>query len=302
MAYDSIMDFQDYFKNHIIPDKIHNLNVSFIIDDMKLNYGGTAGNIAYNLKLLGESPLIISTAGKDFSKYRQWLSDNDINHSKIKIIDKEFTALAHIITDRGDNQITAFYPGSMKYSGGNIEKKFLKNAFAIVAPGCLEDVVNYPKVYKKNGVPYVYDPGQSITALSPSDLKNGIQNAEIFISNDYELSLVMKKTGWSEKEIAEKVKYVVTTLGEKGSLITARDKKFQIPPAKIKKICDPTGAGDAYRAGLIKGLVSGWPIEKAGRLGSVVSAYVVEAYGTQNHKFGWKDIKKRYHANYKEHI
>lgn len=302
IAYDSIMDFPDHFKNHILPDKIHNLNVSFLIGGMKLNFGGTAGNIAYNLKLLGENPVIISTAGKDFEKYKNWLEKNKIDHSGIKIIKDEFTALAHIITDQSDNQITAFYPGSMKYSAGKIQKKLSKSAFAVVAPGYKQDMVNYARIYKENNIPYIFDPGQQITSLDKKDLKNGIEGARVFISNDYELSLVMKKTGWNESDIMERAKILVTTLGEKGSVIKTQKEKLEILPAKPESVSDPTGAGDAYRAGFIKGLINKWPLEKCGKLASIISAYTVETYGTQTHKFGWEDIKARYKNNFREEI
>jgi adenosine kinase len=302
IAYDSIMDFPDHFKNHILPDKIHNLNVSFLIGGMKLNYGGTAGNIAYNLKLLGEIPAIISTAGKDFEKYRQWMEENNIDHSGVKIIEDEFTALAHIITDKSDNQITAFYPGSMKYSGGEIKKELLRDSLAIVAPGFQMDMVEYPRAYKENNVPYIFDPGQQIPALSAEDLKGGMDGAKAFISNDYELSMVIKKTGWSEDDILQRAEILVTTFGEKGSVIKAGKEKWEIPPAKPKNTSDPTGAGDAYRAGFLKGIIKKWPLEKVGRLASVVSAYTVETYGTQTHKFSWEDIKVRYKKNFKEEI
>lgn len=296
------MDFPDYFKNHILPDKIHNLNVAFLIDGIKLNFGGTAGNIAYNLKLLGEDPVIISTAGKDFEKYREWLKKNGIGCKNIRIIKDEFTALAHIITDQGDNQITAFYPGSMKYPSGKIKKELLKNSLAIVAPGCQTDMLDFIRIYKKNSVPYIFDPGQQITALSEKDLKKGIEGALAFVSNDYELSLVIKKTGWSEGDILKKVEILVTTLGEKGSIVKSKKKKWNISPARPKNTSDPTGAGDAYRSGFIKGLINKWPLEKCGKLASIVSIYTVETYGTQTHKFRWKDIKERYQKNYKEKL
>lgn len=302
IAYDSIMDFPDHFKNHILPDKIHNLNVSFLIGGLKLNYGGTAGNIAYNLKLLEENPIIISTAGKDFGKYRQWMEENSIDYSGIKVIEDEFTALAHIITDKSDNQITAFYPGSMKYSGGEIKKEWLKSSFAIVAPGYKEDMVKYPQAYKENNVPYIFDPGQQITSLGADELKNGIEGSMTFISNDYELSLVMKKTGWSESDIMERAKILVTTLGEKGSVIKTKKEKLEILSAKPENISDPTGAGDAFRAGFIKGLINKWPLDKCGKLASIISVYTVEKYGTQTHKFSWEDIKARYKINFNEDL
>ena len=302
IAYDSVMDFPDHFKNHILPDKIHNLNVSFLVDGLKLNYGGTAGNIAYSLKLLGEEPRIISTAGCDFDRYKIWMDKNGIDHLGIRVIKEEFTALAHIITDQGDNQITAFYPGAMKYSCGEVEQAWLRDSFAIVSPGYQGDMVKFYKTYQKNKTPYIFDPGQQITSLSEEQLKGGIEGAKVFISNDYELSLVMKKTNWSEKDILEKSEILVTTLGEKGSRIRTEKEKLEIPPARPEKVKDPTGAGDAYRSGFIKGLINKWPLEKTGLLASVVSAYAVETYGTQNHTFNWEDIQERYKNNFGEEI
>lgn len=303
LAFDNIMDFPDHFRNHILPDKIHNLNVSFLINDLKTNFGGTAGNIAYSLALLGEKPIVLATAGKDFVNYKKWLSKNRVNVSYIKIIEKEFTARAHIITDQGDNQITAFYPGSMKYTGLDLKDQFLsKNSLAIVSPGSKQDMLKYISVYKKNKIPYIFDPGQQITALTIKEIKTGIEGAKVFISNDYELALVSEKAGWSKTDIIGKVGVLVTTLGEKGSLIESKGKTYKIPAAKPKKIKDPTGAGDAYRAGFIKGLIAGLTLDKIGRLASVVSVYAVETYGTQNHKFTWEDVQKRYKINYKEGI
>lgn len=302
VAYDSIMDFPDYFKNHILPDKIHNLNVSFLINGLKLNYGGTAGNIAYNLSLLEEKPTIISVAGEDFGKYKKYLEDIGVDCSRIKIIPEEMTAVAHIITDLGDNQITAFHPGAMKHSSGEMEKELLKNALAIIAPGNKEDMERYAAVYKKNNTPYIFDPGQQITAIDKESLLESISGAKVFISNDYELSLVLAKTGWTEEDILDKVEMLVTTLGEKGSTIMTKSEKFDILPASVRELKDPTGAGDAYRAGLIKGLAGEWPLPKIGRLASVVAAYAVENYGTQNHRFGWEDIRERYRENFNEDI
>jgi adenosine kinase len=302
IAYDYIMDFPGFFKDHILPERIHAINVSFLVNQLKINFGGTAGNIAYSLALLGESPVIISTAGSDFEKYQKWLEKSKIDYSEIKIIDHELTAVAHIVTDMGDNQITAFYPGAMRYSGGEIKKDLLNDVLAIVAPGFDGDMKNYPKVYKKNNVPYIYDPGQQITALQDEDLREGISGAKVFISNDYELSLIAAKTGWGNQDIMDRVEIMVTTMGEKGAVIKTGGKLIDIAPARVEKVVDPTGAGDMWRAGFIKGLVNGWSLEKSGRLGSVVSAYGVETYGTQTHNFSWDDVSKRYRDNFGEEI
>jgi len=302
LAYDSIMVFPDYFKNHILPDKIHNINVSFLVDGLKVNYGGTAGNIAYSLALLGERPRVLATAGKDFAEYGSWLSKNGVDVSGIKIISEKFTALAHIVTDKGDNQITAFYPGAMKHSAGKLKKEFLKNSLAIISPGCLEDMRNYLAIYKKNKIPYIFDPGQQITILSKKELTQGISGAKVFISNDYELSLVTQKTGLDENDIINQVEILVTTLGEKGSVIKTKTEKYEIPVAKPKAVKDPTGAGDAYRSGFVKGLIAGLPLAKCGRLAAVVSAYTVETYGTQTHKFTMEDARRRYKQNFRENL
>lgn len=302
IAYDYIMDFPDYFKNHILPDKIHQLSVSFLIDDLKINFGGTAGNIAYNLVLLGESPTIISTAGYDFEKYKRWLLENGIDFSNIKIIGNELTAVAHIITDRSDNQITAFYPGSMKYPFGEIAPELLKDAMAIVAPGFAEDMKKNVEIYKKNNIPFIYDPGQQITSIGKDDLIDGMTGAKALICNDYEFSLIMNKTGLGEKNILDKVEILAVTLGEKGSAIKTKKEAIDIPPAKPDNIKDPTGAGDAYRAGFIKGLIEGWPMEKTGKVASVISTFAISEYGTQNHSFGWDDIKRKYQTNYREEL
>lgn len=303
LAFDNIMDFPDHFRNHILPDKIHDLSVSFLIKDLKTNFGGNAGNIAYSLALLGEKPAVLATAGKDFDKYKTWLSTNGVDVSYIKIIEKELTAIAYIITDQSDNQITAFYPGSMKYSGIALKDGLLgKDSLAIIAPGSAKDMLRYASSYKKNKVTYIFDPGQQIPALTQSELKEGIRGAKVLISNDYELALISEKTGWTEADIIGKVEILATTLGAKGSIIKSKGKTHSIPAVKTKNVKDPTGAGDAYRAGFIKGLKEGLGLEKTGRLASVVAVYAVETYGTQNHKFSWEDIQKRYLKNYKERL
>lgn len=305
LAHDYIMDFPGYFRDHIIPEKLHALSVSFFINKMERNFGGTAGNIAYNLALLGEKPTILASAGNDFMAYSKWLIAKGIDISKVRKIAHLPTAGAYIMTDQADNQITGFYPGAMgvRYQGSGIRSQVVKKAkLAIVAPGNLEDIRALVKVYKKYRAPYIFDPGQVITALTPQDLRNGIDGAEVFISNDYELEMVLKKTGWKKRDILRRVKVLVTTLGERGSVIEGGVGCWSIPPAKPKNVSDPTGAGDAYRAGFIKGLLLGLPYDKVGKLASTVAAYTVEKYGTQTHSFTWEDVLKRYRTNYKENL
>lgn len=300
LVYDRIMDFPGYFKDHIMPDKIHILNVAFAVNGLTESYGGTAGNIAYNLALLGEKPVIASCAGKDFGQYGKWLKKNKVDISQINILKNKNTASCYIITDKSDNQITGFNPEALSCERGEISlAAFNKGGIAIIAPGNGKDMENYAKIYKKKGIKYIFDPGQQITSLSGAVIKRSLSGAEVLIGNDYEISLIMKKTGWTMNAIINKVGMLIVTKGEKGSMIYEGKKKHTIPAVKIKKAIDPTGAGDAYRAGLICGLVNNWPIERTGRLASVTASYAVEKKGTQKHRFTWKDVEKRFKANYK---
>jgi len=303
LAYDRIMDFDGRFKDHILPDKIHVLNVSFYVEKFRQSLGGTAGNIAYNLTLLHEKPVILSTYGSDFSEYKKWCKMHKMDISQARRIKNVLTASAYIITDQSDNQITGFFAGAMLHANGPAQKKLLgQNSLAIIPPGNLTDMKKYPVQYKKSKTPYIYDPGQQITVLTKKDLLSGLTGAKVFISNDYELTLVLKKIGLTLNQLLKRVELVVTTKGEKGSVILTKNRKYKIPPAKPKNTSDPTGAGDAYRAGFIKGLVAGYPLPKVGRLASVVSVYTVEKYGTQTHLFSWKELQRRYYQNFQERL
>lgn len=302
LVYDRIMDFPGYFKDHILPDKIHILNVAFAVNGMKENFGGTAGNIAYNLALLGEQPIILSCAGNDFGEYERWFNKFTIDLSQVKKIKTSRTASAYIITDKSDNQITGFNSGALVANGKTLNKKFVQHCLAIVAPGNIADMEKYSAFYKKENVPYIFDPGQMITGLSKSTLKNCINGAEILIGNDYEINVIEKKTDWTRKILIGKVKMLITTKGEKGSEICDKKNTLNIPAAKIKRNFDPTGAGDAYRAGLIKGLLNGWPLPKIGRFAGVVASYAVENYGTQNHFFNYEQVRKKYFESFGEQL
>ncbi|OGF26910.1 carbohydrate kinase, partial [Candidatus Falkowbacteria bacterium RIFOXYA2_FULL_47_9] len=294
LAYDKIMNFPGYFKDHILPEKIHVLNVAFVVEGLRESFGGTAGNIAYSLALLKEKPIVFACAGNDFNGYQTWLDEHNIGLSAVKIIADEKTTFASIVTDTADNQITALYPGAMKYA---CESEIPDVDFAIIAPGNVKDMQRLPKIFRDRNIPFIFDPGQQIGALSGEDLRNGIKGAKVFISNDYELSLLIKKTGWNEAEILKHAEIIVTTLGEKGSQIKTADIGHSIPPAKPKDESDPTGAGDAYRAGFIKGLVSGWPLDMAGRFAGTIAAYTVESHGTQTHHFSLSDVAQRHFDN-----
>ncbi|MCH7492994.1 carbohydrate kinase family protein [Patescibacteria group bacterium] len=303
LAYDRIMDFPGRFSDHILPNKIHNLNVSFLVETFRQSFGGTAGNIAYNLALLGEQPIVLGSYGKDFTEYAAWCKRHSINIIHCQKVKDEITASAYIITDQRDNQITGFYPGAMKYSCGPLSKKVLaKTALGVIAPGNLVDMKKMPVEFKKYGISYLYDPGQQITSLTKSDILKGLHGSLGLISNDYELALIQKKTGLTLRQLCKLTYLVITTLGAKGSRIHCDKKIYKIPPAKPANTSDPTGAGDAYRAGFIKGLLEGYDLAKVGRLASVVSLYTVEKYGTQTHKFSWPDIKQRYKRNYRQSL
>ncbi|MDD4985470.1 MAG: carbohydrate kinase family protein [Dehalococcoidales bacterium] len=294
LAYDRIMDFPEYFADHILPDKLHVLNVSFTVNGMVERLGGTAGNIAYALSLLGERPIVLAAVGRDYQRYFDWLAAKNIACDGIRIIEDEFTASAYITTDRADNQITGFNPGAMKYpSCFNFDRVNPKDSIVIIAPGNLEDMMNYPRSCKSRGIDYIFDPGQSLPMWNKKDLIGGIDGARILISNDYELEMIFNKTGLDRKTLLKKVETVITTLGEIGSRVCTGCSEINIPAAKAREVLDPTGAGDAYRAGLIKGLIEGRSIEQCARMGGVCASFAVEYYGTQEYHFSQQEFQER---------
>jgi len=298
LAYDRIMDFPGYFHEHILPEKIHMINVSFTVNSMKEKFGGTAGNIAYNLRLLGEKPKVLATIGKDFSSYFQWFKLHDIETESIKIINNELTAGAYITTDKADNQITGFNPGAMKFPSDFHFPLEEAAAIGLMGPGNLTDMINFAKHYKANGIDCICDPGQSLPAWEPKALKEWIRGANILITNDYEIELISKMTGIDRAGLLQFVPTIIVTLGEKGSLVFTADGEIKIPAARAKKVVDPTGAGDAYRAGLLKGLIAGKDIETAARMGAVTAVFAVEKHGTQEHHFKYERFLERFRENF----
>ena len=294
LAYDRIMDFPEYFSDHILPEKLHVLNISFTVNGMVEKLGGTAGNIAYALSLLGEKPIILATVGHDYHRYFESLAKKNIASDSIKIIEEEFTASAYITTDRADNQITGFNPGAMKYpSCFDFDRVNPQESIVIIAPGNLEDMIDYPRSCKSRGIDYIFDPGQSLPMWNAQELIRCIDGSRILISNDYELELVINKTGLNRKKLLEKTKTIITTLGEMGSRVCTPDREIDIPAAEAKEVLDPTGAGDAYRAGLIKGLTEGRGIEQCAVMGSVCASFAVECYGTQEYHFSLQEFRER---------
>jgi adenosine kinase len=294
LAYDRIMDFPGRFSDHILPEKVHAINLSFTVNRLQEKLGGTAGNIAYGLKLLGMEPVIIATIGKDCERYLAWLQQNDINAEGVRVVPEEFTAGAYITTDLADNQITGFNPGSMKHQAKYDFTKVKRGvAWGIIAPGNTQDMVEFAREYKRLGVPYVWDPGQAIPALDADAMRTGMTGARVAIMNDYESELVAKKLDTDVRGFLKLTQAVVVTRGEHGSRVITRDSEVDVPPVPPKQVLDPTGAGDAYRAGLLKGLVEGRPLRECAMLGSTAAAYAVETYGTQEYRYTPEEFARR---------
>lgn len=302
LAYDRILNFRGLFADSLIPDKTHQINVSFFAPDLAESFGGTAGNIAYSLGILGINPQIFARAGNDFAPYLTHLEKAGVDTGHIEVDEKVRTAFATILTDEKDNQIAAFYPGAMGKPYALPLPAPEEAALAIVAAGNPDDMRTLPKYFRERGIPYIFDPAQQIPMLSADDLAGGIQRSRMLIANDYELALIMKKTGWSEKDIMKETEILVTTLGGEGSRIQTRNGSLAIPPGKPKKAKDPTGAGDAYRAGFIFGLLNEWPLPVVGRFAGIIACYTVETYGTQAHTFTLDEVQSRYRENFNEEV
>lgn len=294
MAFDTIMVFKDQFKNHILPESIHKLSVAFYVPELRKEFGGTAGNIAYNLKLLNEEPVVMATVGNDFSNYFEWLNQNTINISHIKEIKNLYTAQAYITTDLSDNQITAFHPGAMVESHQNKIKDAKNICLAIIAPDGKEGMMNHAAECKALNIPFMFDPGQGLPMFNREELLKFIDDATYIAVNDYEATLLSEKTSLSTEEISKKVEAFIVTLGAEGSMIYADNKTYKIDPIKIKDPIDPTGCGDAYRAGLLYGISKKWDWQSIGRLASVMGAIKIQSQGGQNHSPTRDDIETLY--------
>ncbi len=299
LAFDRIMNFPGRFADHILPEKIHMLNVSFPVNGVRERFGGTAGNIAYGLALLGESPVILASAGRDFAVYEKWLLEHGVSLAGVRVIPDEITASAYITTDLSDNQITAFNFGAMNHpSTFDLDRHDLSDAIAIVSPGNLDDMMHYSREYKRRGIRYIFDPGQAIPALTGDQLVEMTTGSYMLICNDYEIEMIGKATGLSKGGLLERTGIVITTLGERGSLVSTSGGDVPVPVAAASVVADPTGAGDAFRAGLIKGIVDGRDLGFACRMGSIAASFAVEHRGTQEHKYTPEQFRQRYHANF----
>lgn len=304
LAYDHIMVFPGHFEDHIIPDKIHVLNVSFLVDSLDRLRGGVAGNIAYSLALLGTPCRVVATAGVDFDEYRSALERVGVDTSGIHIIDRERTASAFITTDRADNQITGFYPGAMARARDVSVNEHREDVqLGVISPTDPEAMIRHVREFADAGVPYVFDPGQQIIALSGSALSEGVKSARMLIGNDYEFAMIGDKTGKSRDELIRACETVVVTYGDLGSTIYDNhgQSEFRIPAARATSVVDPTGAGDGYRAGLIHGMLAGLSWEEAGRMGSQAATFVVEVKGTQSHEYTAAEFARRFSESFPEY-
>ena len=294
IAYDTIMVFPDRFRNHLLADQLHILNVCFVAPEMRREYGGTAGNIAYNLKLLGEDPLVMATVGEDIQPYLERLEELGLSTRHLKRIPGQFTAQAFITTDLDDNQITAFHPGAMNHSHENRITRDLGAGLAIIAPDGKLGMLQHARECAAAAAAFMFDPGQGLPMFSGEELADVLRLAQYVAVNDYEGKLLEEKTGRKLEAIARDVKALVCTLGAKGSLIFAGGERHEVPAVEAEAVLDPTGCGDAYRAGLLYGIAHHWDWPSIGKLGAVMGALKIARRGAQNHTAGRAEIEARF--------
>ena len=302
MAYDTIMVFGDRFKNHILPEQIHILNVAFLVPDMRREFGGCAGNIAFNLKLLGGEPLIMATVGDDSAPYMHRLKQLGLDASHVREVPGSFTAQAFITTDLDDNQITAFHPGAMTHSHQNKVADAKDVGLGIVSPDGRDGMLQHAREFQAAGIPFVFDPGQGLPMFDGPELMAFLKLADYCTVNDYEAKLLTERTGLPLERLAEEVRALVVTLGGNGSQIYCAGGRIDIPVAPPESLIDPTGCGDAYRAGLLYGIGQGWELEKAGRLASLMGSIKIAHRGGQNHKLTRDEIARRYQSAFDDRL
>ncbi|MFB3080794.1 MAG: carbohydrate kinase family protein [Nitrosomonadaceae bacterium] len=294
IVYDTIMVFHDYFKNHILPEKIHILNVAFLVPDMRREFGGCAGNIAYNLQMIGGAPLIMAAVGDDYQSYAHRLEKLNLAQTHIRHVGDTFTAQAFITTDLADNQITAFHPGAMNFSHQNHVADAKDVELGIVAPDGREGMVQHAREFYESGIPFLFDPGQGLPMFNGEELLDFIKKANYITVNDYEGQLLQERTGCTLEVLAKLVNGLVVTKGSQGSVIYSDGKQIEIPCVKSDVQVDPTGCGDAYRAGLLYGIANKMDWQTTGQLGSLMGALKIAQSGGQNHSFSSDEIGQRY--------
>jgi len=298
LAYDTIMVFPDRFARHILPEQVHLLSLSFTVGDMRREWGGCAGNIAYNLKALGGEPVVMATIGDDGMPYRERLATLEVARDGLRTIAGTFTAQAFIINDLDDNQITAFHPGAMNFSHENRVEEIADIALGIVAPDGKDGMRRHVAGFANAGVPFIFDPGQGMPLFSGDDLVEMIDAATYLAVNDYEGRLLAERTGMSLTEIGRRVEAVVETLGADGSRIHVDGKVIEIPAVPPEALVDPTGCGDAYRAGLLYGIVHAWDWERTGRVAAILGALKISQRGGQNHAIDRDRVAAIYHRQF----
>ncbi len=298
MAFDTIMVFEDSFKNHILPEQVHILNVSFLVPSMRREFGGCAGNIAYNLNLLGGNGRAMATVGQDFAPYADWMDKKGVSRQSLKQLDDDYTAQAYITTDQDDNQITAFHPGAMNQSHLNRVADEEGITIGIVSPDGRQGMIEHAQQFAEAGIPFVFDPGQGMPMFGGDELNLFLEQATWLTLNDYEFQLFSERTGKKSLEIASELEALVITRGGEGSVIYTDNREITIPAAKIDDIKDPTGCGDAYRSGLLYGLMNELDWETTGRLAAVMGACKIEVNGTQNHAPSRDEISERFQQNF----
>ena len=294
IAYDTIMVFRDHFKNHILPEKIHILNVAFLVPDMRREFGGCSGNIAYNLLMLGGNPLIMATVGDDYQPYASRMEKLNLAQTHVRHVEGTFTAQAFITTDLADNQITAFHPGAMNYSHENHVADAKNVSLGIVAPDGRDGMVQHAHEFYEAGIPFMFDPGQGLPMFNGAELMDFIHKADYIAVNDYEGQLLCERTGQSPDMLAKHVKALIVTKGAEGSVIYSEGQQIAIPCVQADELVDPTGCGDAYRAGLLYGITEGMDWKSTGRLGSLMGSLKIAQRGGQNHSFTRHEIDQRY--------
>jgi adenosine kinase len=298
IAYDYLMTYPGLFTDHLLPDQLAHVSLSFLVDSMERRRGGCAPNIAYNLALLGEKPTIMATAGVDFDEYRQWLEAAGVDTSLIKQVPNKFTASFFCNTDQRNNQIATFYAGAMSHANELSFCDLEKPDLVIIAPNDPAAMVRYARECRELGIRYIFDPGQQCARSSAEELTAGIVGANVLICNDYEFELIRTKTGLGEADVLAKSEALVITRGAEGSSIYTRDGRVDVPAVPENCIVDPTGVGDAYRGGFMKGMASQASWKTCGQLGSVAATYALEHVGGQSHTYTWQDFKARYEANF----
>ncbi|MEW8297881.1 MAG: carbohydrate kinase family protein [Candidatus Thiodiazotropha sp.] len=282
-AYDTIMVFNDHFKHHILPEQVHILNVSFLVPDMRREFGGCAGNIAYNLKILGGDGKPAGTVGDDFAPYAKWMDECGISRDQVLEVPGSYTAQAYITTDKDDNQITAFHPGAMNQAHQIDVSKINGTTLGMVSPDGRQGMIEHAMQFAEAGVPFIFDPGQGMPMFDGDSLLAFSEQADWLAFNDYEAMLMQERTGKSLKQLAQMVEAIILTRGGEGSEIITGDKVYAIPTAPVKAVVDPTGCGDAYRAGILYGLMNDIDWETTGRIAALMGAIKIEQAGTQNH-------------------